>query len=114
MQSEGETLDLLLATHFPDSDVVEGGGVPTVPHVDWQVAAKIITYRRVEWAIGSFAPHKSLGMDGSCGVAGLVCWLIPTRPDLLHSPERGNLRGSSSPVCLARPYNAPCRSSIWE
>ena len=25
-QSKGETLDLLLATHFPDSDAVEGGG----------------------------------------------------------------------------------------
>jgi hypothetical protein len=34
-QSEGETLDLLLATQFPDSDVVEGAGyllLPTVPH----------------------------------------------------------------------------------
>jgi len=27
-QSEGETLDLLLATHFPDSGAVEGGVVP--------------------------------------------------------------------------------------
>jgi hypothetical protein len=32
--------------------------------VDWWVAARIITYRRVEWAISSFAPYKSLGMDG--------------------------------------------------
>ena len=32
MQSEGETLDLLLDTHFPDSDVVEGGGVHTAAH----------------------------------------------------------------------------------
>jgi hypothetical protein len=68
MQSEGETLDLLLATHFPDSDVVEGDGVPAAvcrdTHVDWWVAARIITYRRVEWAIGSFAPYKSPGMDG--------------------------------------------------
>ena len=32
--------------------------------VDWRVAARIITYRRVEWAIDSFAPYKSPGMDG--------------------------------------------------
>jgi len=67
-QSKGETLDLLLATHFPDSDVVEGGGIPaTARHatrVDWRVAARIITYRRVKLAIGSFAPYKSPGMDG--------------------------------------------------
>ena len=67
-QSEGETLDLLLATHFPDSDVVEGAVVPAAAsratRVDWQVAGRIITYRRVEWAIGSFAPYKSPGMGG--------------------------------------------------
>jgi len=32
--------------------------------MDWRVVARIITYRRVEWAIGSFAPYKSPGMDG--------------------------------------------------
>ena len=40
MQSEGETLDLLLATHFPNSDVGEGGAVPAAAHrairVDWR------------------------------------------------------------------------------
>ena len=61
-------MDLLLATHTPDSDVVEGGGVPAAARratrVDWRVAARIITYRSVGWAIGSFAPYKSPGMDG--------------------------------------------------
>jgi len=68
MQSEGETLDLLLATHFPDSAAVEGGAIPAAAcHatcVDWRVAVGIITYRRVEWATDSFAPYKSLGKDG--------------------------------------------------
>ena len=67
-QSEGETLDLLLATHFSDSCAVEGGVVPTAAcratSVDWRVAVRIITYRRVEWAIDSFAPYKSPGMNG--------------------------------------------------
>ena len=33
MQSEGETLDLLLATHFPDPAAVEGCVVAAAPHV---------------------------------------------------------------------------------
>ena len=32
--------------------------------MDWRVAAGIIIYRRVEWAIDSFAPYKRRGMDG--------------------------------------------------
>jgi hypothetical protein len=32
--------------------------------LDWWVAAKIVTSRRVGSAIDSFAPHKSPGMDG--------------------------------------------------
>jgi len=51
-QSKGETLDLSLATHFPDSAAVEGCVVSAAACrtacVDWWVAAKIITYHRVE------------------------------------------------------------------
>jgi hypothetical protein len=32
--------------------------------LDWWVAARVVTYKRVDWAIDSFAPYKSLGMDG--------------------------------------------------
>jgi hypothetical protein len=28
------------------------------------MAVRVVTYRRVEWAIDSFAPHKSPGVDG--------------------------------------------------
>ena len=67
-QSEEETLDLLLATHFPDSAVVERGVVPAAAYratcVDWRVAAGIIAYRRVEWAIDSFAPYKVWAWTG--------------------------------------------------
>jgi len=67
-QSEGETLDFLFVTHFPDSDVVEGGGVPATAHhatrMDCRVAARIITYRRVKWAI-VHSPHtKALAWMG--------------------------------------------------
>jgi len=37
--------------------------LPAAPHVDWRVAARIITYSRVDWAIDSFAPYESPGMD---------------------------------------------------
>jgi hypothetical protein len=64
-QSEGETL---LATHFPGSICVEGGVLSATTcrtnHLNWQVAARIVTYRRVEWAINTFVPYKSPGVDG--------------------------------------------------
>jgi hypothetical protein len=31
---------------------------------DWRLATRVVTYRRVEWAIDSFAPYKSPGVDG--------------------------------------------------
>jgi len=58
----------MLATHFPNSAAVEEGMVPAAAcratRVDWQVTARIITYRRVQWAIDSFVLYKSPGMDG--------------------------------------------------
>ena len=67
-QSKGDTLDLLLDAHFPNSAAVEGGVVPTTAchatRVAWQVTAGIITYLRVDWAIDSFAAYKSPSMDG--------------------------------------------------
>jgi hypothetical protein len=66
-QSKRETLDLLLATHFPNSVVMERGAVHAAACrakcLDWWVAVKIVTYRRVRWAINSFAPYKSPGTD---------------------------------------------------
>jgi hypothetical protein len=66
-QPEGETLNLFLATHFPNSVCLERGVTFAVPRhtkcLDWQVAVRIVTYRRVGWAIDSFAPHKSPGTD---------------------------------------------------
>jgi hypothetical protein len=50
-QSEEETLDLLLAIHFPGSTVVERGEVSATAgltnRLNWQVTAKVVTYRRV-------------------------------------------------------------------
>ena len=67
-QSEGETLELLLTTHFPNSGVTQELAAPAAAllarHPDWRLATKMVTYRRVEWAIDSFAPYKSPGVDG--------------------------------------------------
>jgi len=66
-QSKGETLDLLLATHFPNSVVIERKRAPAAcraKRLDWHVAARVVTCGRVVWAIDSFAPYKSPGMDG--------------------------------------------------
>jgi hypothetical protein len=32
--------------------------------LDWQVAARVVTYWTVVWAIDSFAPYKSPEIDG--------------------------------------------------
>jgi hypothetical protein len=68
MQFEGETLDLLLAAHFPNSIVMKREAAPaTACHarcLDWRVAARIANYQRGRWAIDSFAPYKSQGMAG--------------------------------------------------
>jgi hypothetical protein len=64
----GENLDLLLHTHFSDSGAVEERVAPVftgrATRLDWQVAAKVVTYRTVVWAIDSFALYKSPGKDG--------------------------------------------------
>jgi hypothetical protein len=65
--SVGKTLELLLTTHFPISEVIQEMAAPAADlnagHSDWRLPAKVITYRRVEWAIVSFAPYKTPGMD---------------------------------------------------
>jgi hypothetical protein len=67
-QSKGETLDLLLATHFPKSVCLErratSAAVWHTKCLVWRVALSIFTYRRVGWVIDSFVPYKSPGMDG--------------------------------------------------
>ena len=62
-------MDLLFATHFRNSDVGKEGAAPAAARramrVDWWVAARIITHRRVERPFDSFVPCKRPGMDGN-------------------------------------------------
>jgi len=67
-QSEGETLKLLLTTHFHNSGVKQDLAAPVAALLarrpDWRLATKVVTYRRVHWAVDSFAPNKSPGANG--------------------------------------------------
>ena len=64
----GETLEYLLDTHFPGNVkhtiVSQSEAACQASPEDWQVAKKIVTDERVEWAISLFAPFKSPGLDG--------------------------------------------------
>jgi hypothetical protein len=67
-QSEEETLELLHTTNFSNSGVTQEVAAPVAALLtrrpDWRLATRVVTYRRVEWAIDSFAPYKSPGVDG--------------------------------------------------
>jgi len=61
-QSEEETLELLHTTHFPNSDVTQEVATPAATLLsrrpDCRLARRLVTYRRVQWAIDSFAHIK--------------------------------------------------------
>ena len=67
-QSEGETLELLRTTHFPNSGVTQEVAAPAAALLtrcpNWRLATRVVIFRSVEWAIDSFAPYKSPGLDG--------------------------------------------------
>ena len=62
-QSKGETLFLILITHFTNSEVTQELAAPAAAlHAvssDWRLSARVVTYRWVEWAIDPFVPYKS-------------------------------------------------------
>jgi hypothetical protein len=53
-QSEGETLEFLLTTHFPDPGITQELAAPAAAlpgrSSNWRLATRMVTYRRVEWA----------------------------------------------------------------
>lgn len=66
-KSNEEVVDLLTQTHFPGvrlGQSTEPQPVRVPNATDWNVAATIITNRRLEWAISTFKPFKSPGSDG--------------------------------------------------
>lgn len=71
-EGEEERASLLLEVHFPDSEPIPTDAeiVATTNHsrnpcrADWVIANNIFTKQRLEWAINTFEPYKSPGVDG--------------------------------------------------
>ena len=74
--SSEESLEILLNSHFPPSQEtsftfssqgLEGRGL----------AEKIVTRKKVEWAISNFQPFKSPGLDGIIRHSCIGSWTLP-------------------------------------
>lgn len=103
-ESAGDTLDLLLETHFPGSTQcdrldssghLESGLSLWAARRDWNLANRIITLSRIKWAIGKFSPYKAPGGDGiypamlqhaSEPVLKLICELCRASVAFSHIP----------------------------
>jgi hypothetical protein len=55
--------------------------------LDWWVVVRVVTYGRVIWAIDSFAPYKSPGMDGIFPALSQEEWrfLVPYLVKIFHA-----------------------------
>ena len=73
--TEKGTLEELLRVHFPGSEIIVepfGGwdGLElefpkwTGSREDWALSKRVISYDKLKWAVFSFQPYKSPGMDG--------------------------------------------------
>jgi hypothetical protein len=64
-QSKGETLELLLTTHCPDSGVTKKVAAPAAillaRRTNWRLVMRVVTYRRVQWAIDFLSHIKVQG-----------------------------------------------------
>ena len=91
MQSEWETLELLLTTHLPNSGITQKSAAPAAALLarcpNWRLATMVVTYRRVEWAIDFFAPYKSPGVDSIFPVLLQKEWevVIPYLVRIFHA-----------------------------
>jgi hypothetical protein len=74
-KTENETLEELLQVHFPGSEISlePSGGWDGLEleslkckgsREDWAVSRRVISYDRLKWALFSFQPYKSPGIDG--------------------------------------------------
>nr|XP_015922911.2 uncharacterized protein LOC107451358 [Parasteatoda tepidariorum] len=67
-ESGEEALGEILEAHFPGSHPVENENLhiittTTCSRNDWEAAKIVVSYEKVVWAIKSFKPYKSPGMD---------------------------------------------------
>ena len=73
--TEKETLEELFRVHFPGSEIIlePSGGWNGLElefpkwkgsRGDWAVSRRVVSYNKLKWALFSFQPYKSPGMDG--------------------------------------------------
>ena len=67
--TDRETSSVLLETHFPGCQIMSDSMWPDEHHStpstqEWETANKIVTADRIAWALKSFKPFKSAGLDG--------------------------------------------------
>ena len=83
-----ETAGVLMETHFPGCQLASETQVtqvklPLSSNGDWELARDIVDEARVTWAVNSFSPYKSPGLDGIVPV--LLQWgLQALLPSLLN------------------------------
>jgi hypothetical protein len=74
-ERENETMEELLRVHFPGSKIIlepSGGwdGLDlefpkwNVSRGDWVLSRRVTSFNKLKWAIFSFQPYKSPGIDG--------------------------------------------------
>lgn len=103
-ETVGETLQLLLKSHFPGSEAVRGNGAETgevtgraltrASPRDWALANHLINQTKIKWATGTFQPFKTPGMDG------IIPALMQKGINLLASPLTTLLRASLALGCV--------------
>jgi hypothetical protein len=78
------TLDLLIQYHFPKSTPLDDnenshiiGPLRRATADDWNMSKEVVTPNKIKWAINSFDPYKSPGLDGIQPVhLQKVYWLL--------------------------------------
>ncbi|XP_072161372.1 retrovirus-related Pol polyprotein from type-1 retrotransposable element R1 [Bemisia tabaci] len=73
-ETEAETLEVLLQTHFPECEPLQDENsnearetqtfVRRTGRLDWHEARETVTVNRLKWAVKSFKPYKAPGPDG--------------------------------------------------
>jgi hypothetical protein len=75
INTEKGTLEELLRVHFPGSEIIQEppGGWEGLElelqnwigsRADWAQSTRVVNYEKFKWAVFSFQPYKSPGMDG--------------------------------------------------
>jgi hypothetical protein len=88
-----ETMDLLIQHHFPKSTPLDDnenghiiGPLRRATADDWNMSKEVVTPNKIKWAINSFDPYKSPGLDGIQPMhLQKVDWLLPILTEIFRA-----------------------------